>query len=121
MNSSLTKKQFLEAIKEDLPRIYALMDKFHSCKGSSQMTCCGDWRCEPCHVTHIREVHGRHALHAYWRTTNLRPIWGRKVGKKEEKIPTSEMLPLEDNSSEEAIINSMTKEDWDRFWEQQQE
>lgn len=49
----------------ELRRIVAVLEYGeHKCSGP-RIGCCGSFRCEPCHVNHLRHTHGEHSA-MFW-------------------------------------------------------
>lgn len=57
---------FIDSLSEDECRriLAVLMYGEHRCQGA-RIGCCGAFRCEPCHVDHLRARHGEHAAQ-FW-------------------------------------------------------
>ena len=60
----------------------------HTCSASSTLyNCCGEQRCEACHIPHLKEKHDTPALHAYEKFVNKWQLtWQGYVPPKQNKV-----------------------------------
>lgn len=57
--------KFIDSMSDDdVRRFLAVYTYSHTCQGA-RMRCCGELRCESCHVAHLRSAHGPHAA-SFW-------------------------------------------------------
>jgi hypothetical protein len=112
---------FIDSLSEDeCRRILAVMTYEHKCSGS-RIGCCGTFRCQPCHVDHLRSAHGEHSAQ-FWnklcQSTNLtwadpRPPTSKPKSsprrRKEVNDPTRQLEVPSELSQLEAAIQQMKK------------
>lgn len=62
----------------------------HRCDASTNlMTCCGEKRCQACHIPHLKAVHGDAALHAYQKFASAQTLTWKGRDYKEPAKPKS--------------------------------
>lgn len=60
----------------------------HTCKGS-MMRCCGEFRCEPCHMEHLRLTHTRADVQK-WKQFHGNPVITQREERKEVQKPVKQ-------------------------------
>src|SRR5882724_340474 len=50
-------EKLLEGLSPRELRVLVYRSQNHYCEGKPQIRCCGEFRCEQCHVDHLRSIH----------------------------------------------------------------
>jgi len=68
--------EFLKTLPKNEQRVLAYEAKGgHRCDSSTtSYDCCGNSRCQTCHVLHLKEKHDRSAIHAFEKFTSARSL-----------------------------------------------
>ena len=115
MNKAEFAKMMQELTPAELRTLTYEMRGGHDCRHTSTLYyCCGEQRCEACHVPHLKEMHDEAKLYAYEKFVNMYSLtWAgyvptkqtKKVNKKRvQHTPSNIAADVSDDDLEQVLM-----------------